>query len=68
MTGVKSFDNIGCGICTTRCRFDAIHLVLEHPEARKMVPAEDTMKEVLPYAIRKAGRIVIHKMKSAVKS
>lgn len=53
---------IGCGICTTRCRFDAIHLELDHPEARKMVPAEDTMKEVLPYAMKRAGKIVIRKM------
>ena len=27
---------IGCGICTTKCKFDAIHLVRDHPEMSKM--------------------------------
>ncbi len=53
---------IGCGICTTRCNFDAIHLVREHPENIKMVRAEDTMKEILPYAAKRAKNIVIKKI------
>lgn len=62
MSVIDSNKCIGCGICTTRCRFDAIHLELDHPEARKMVPAEDTMKEVLPYALKRAAKITIHKL------
>ena len=31
---------IGCGLCTTVCQFDAIHLVRDHPKASKMVKAE----------------------------
>ena len=62
MSVIDSNKRLGCGICTTRCRFDAIYLELVHPEARKMVPAEDTMKEVLPYAIKRAAKITIHKI------
>lgn len=54
---------IGCGICTTKCQFDAIHLVREHPENIKMVRAEDTMKEILPYAAKRAAKIAIKKVK-----
>ena len=28
---------IGCGLCTTRCKFDAITLHCDHPEASTMV-------------------------------
>ena len=31
---------IGCGLCTTRCKFDAITLHRDHPEASTMVVAE----------------------------
>ena len=27
---------IGCGVCTTKCEFDAIHLYREHPECSTM--------------------------------
>ena len=53
---------IGCGVCTTKCAFDAIHLHRERPECSTMIPAEDKMKAILPYMvkreikIRKAGK------------
>lgn len=56
---------IGCGICTTKCQFDAIHLVREHPENIKMVPAEDTMKEIISYAAKRAAKISIKKVKKS---
>ncbi|MFR3452267.1 MAG: 4Fe-4S binding protein [Collinsella sp.] len=31
---------IGCGLCTTKCAFDAIHLHREHPECSTMVKYE----------------------------
>ncbi|MCD8098380.1 MAG: FAD-dependent oxidoreductase [Lachnospiraceae bacterium] len=37
---------IGCGVCTTRCVFDAIHLKRDHPENSKMMRAEDKFKGV----------------------
>ena len=53
---------IGCGVCTTKCAFDAIPLHRERPECTHMIPAEDKMKAILPYMvkreikIRKAGK------------
>lgn len=41
---------IGCGLCTTRCEFDAIHLRREHPECSTMVRSEDKLKKILPNA------------------
>ena len=52
---------IGCGICTTKCMFDAIHLNRDLPEASDMVPCEDTMKKVLPYIIKRTIAIKRHK-------
>ena len=51
---------IGCGVCTTKCEFDAISLHRDHPECSTMVTAEDKFKAILPYEIKRAGRIAIH--------
>ena len=48
---------IGCGICTTRCAFDAIHLHRDLPECSTMRSAEDKMKGILPYMIKRKLRI-----------
>ena len=56
---------IGCGICTTKCVFDAIHLERTHPEATDYVPCEDRMKKVIPYAAKRAVKIVKHDIKKA---
>ena len=48
---------LGCGVCTTRCEFDAIHLRRDHPEATKMIRSEDKMKAILPYMVKRAARI-----------
>lgn len=48
---------IGCGICTTRCRFDAIHLVRDHPECTNMRPAEKKISGLASYAIKRAFKI-----------
>ena len=49
---------VGCGLCTTRCEFDAIHLTRDLPAASEMHTAEEMMKLVGPYAIKRMGRIV----------
>jgi NADPH-dependent glutamate synthase beta subunit-like oxidoreductase len=49
---------IGCGICTTKCEFDAIHLKRLRPECTHMVPAEDKFKEIVPYAAKREVRII----------
>lgn len=51
---------IGCGICTTHCVFDAIHLSRDIPEASVLVPCEKTMKKVLPYMIKRVFAIRRH--------
>ena len=52
---------IGCGICTTKCKFDAIALHRDHPEASKMVVAEDKFKGILPYAAKRGVKILFSK-------
>lgn len=54
---------IGCGLCTTRCEFDAIHLTRDIPEASKMRTAENKLKGILPYAAKRAIKIKLNKMK-----
>ena len=49
---------IGCGICTTKCGFDAIHLYRDHPEASKMVVSEDKFGSILPYMLKRTGKII----------
>ena len=53
---------IGCGLCTTRCEFDAIHLHRDHPEASNMCKAEEKVGKLLPYVIKRGGKIVINKI------
>lgn len=48
---------IGCGLCTTKCEFDAIHLNRELPECSRMVRSEDKFKAILPYMIKREMKI-----------
>lgn len=48
---------IGCGVCTTKCEFDTIHLYREHPECSTMHKSEDKMKVILPYAFKREMKI-----------
>ena len=48
---------IGCGLCTTKCAFDAIHLSRENPACSKMVKTEDKLKAIAPYALKRAIKI-----------
>ena len=48
---------IGCGLCTTKCEFDAIHLFRDHPDCSNLVKTEDKMKYILPYAMKRAIKI-----------
>lgn len=52
---------IGCGICTTKCAFDAIHLFREHPDASIMRTSEDKFSGILPYMLKRAAKIVFKK-------
>lgn len=52
---------IGCGVCTTKCEFDAIKLHREIPEASTMRKAEDKLKYILPYAAKQKVKLVFSK-------
>ena len=52
---------IGCGLCTTKCEFDAIHLRRERPECSTMVSTEDKFKVILPYMLKRKMKIVFGK-------
>ena len=52
---------IGCGLCTTKCGFDAIHLHRTMPECSNMVKAEDKVGALLPYVIKRGMKILINK-------
>ena len=54
---------IGCGICTTKCAFDAIHLERDIPEASTMRKSEDKLKAILPYAAKQKIKITFSKKK-----
>jgi heterodisulfide reductase subunit A-like polyferredoxin len=52
---------IGCGICTTKCAFDAIHLNREHPEASVMRTSENKFDGILPYMLKRTSKILFKK-------
>ena len=52
---------IGCGICTTKCEFDAIHLHRDLPECSTMRKSEDKLKYVLSYGAKQAIKIKFSK-------
>ena len=47
---------IGCGVCTTKCVFDAIHLKRDHPECSTMMKAEDKLKGIASMACKRLGQ------------
>ncbi|MCR5721577.1 MAG: FAD-dependent oxidoreductase, partial [Lachnospiraceae bacterium] len=50
---------VGCGLCTTRCEFDAIHLRRDVPEASTMRKSEDKLKYILPNGLKQAIKVRI---------
>lgn len=54
---------IGCGICTTKCEFDAIHLQRDLPDCSNMRKSEDKLKYILPYGAKQAIKIKFTKKK-----
>ncbi len=48
---------IGCGLCTTKCEFDAIHLERDNPECSNMVVSEDKLKYILANGAKQAIKI-----------
>ena len=60
-TVVDEYMCVGCGICTTKCKFDAIHL-----ERRYNAPGEIFEKKALniaPYEVKRVGKIAVRTVK-----
>ena len=53
---------LGCGICTTKCEFDAIHLFRTNPACATMIPSEDKFKAIGPYAAQREIKIIKKKL------
>lgn len=63
---VDEYQCVGCGVCTTKCKFEAITLERKYDSAglelKAMKPA------VIKYVIKRQGRIAIKNVKRSVKS
>lgn len=57
---------IGCGLCTTRCKFDAIEFNRTRPEYSKMIPYEDRFKSIIPNHAKRMVKIVSHGVEKMV--
>ena len=51
---------IGCGVCTTKCKFDAIHLLRDTPKCSDMRFAEDKVTGLLSYQLKRMMKIALH--------
>lgn len=51
---------VGCGMCTTKCKFDAISLARKFDE--EGVVYEKLIPSVLPYALKRTGNVAIRKL------
>lgn len=54
---------IGCGICTTKCMFNAIHLHRELPGASVMHTSEEKLKYILPNMVKQSIKVKFKKKK-----
>ncbi len=51
---------IGCGLCTTKCQFDAIHLIRDNPKCSDMRVAEEKVTGLMKYELSRIGKIVLN--------
>ena len=63
-TSVDPYICVGCGACTTRCKFDAISLVKQYDE--NTVPIKDLRREVMKNVVKRKGRIMANNIKKAI--
>lgn len=61
-TIVDQYMCIGCGVCTTKCKFDAISLVRRSDEVG--VKYEKLIPTIAPHVIKRAGKIAVKKVKN----
>ncbi|QVK18198.1 FAD-dependent oxidoreductase [Mycoplasmatota bacterium] len=61
-TVVDEFMCVGCGSCTTKCKFDAISLVRKYDKVG--VELKDLKPTVVKYVLKRKGKIAIKKVKN----
>ena len=64
-TVVDQYMCVGCGVCTTKCKFDAISLVRKYDA--EGVAFEKLKPVIVKNMIKRKGRIVIHKVKKSLR-
>lgn len=52
---------IGCGICTTRCRFDAIHLERVRPEFAHYINGDHSTQAVMAHGVQRAVKLTVRR-------
>jgi NADPH-dependent glutamate synthase beta subunit-like oxidoreductase len=63
---VDQYQCVGCGVCTTKCKFDVISLIRKYDSSG--VEFKDVKSTVIKYAIKRQGRIAVKKVKKSVSS
>jgi NADPH-dependent glutamate synthase beta subunit-like oxidoreductase len=63
---VDQYQCVGCGVCTTKCKFDAISLIRKYDSSG--VEFKDVKSTVIKYAIKRQGRIAVKNVKKSMSS
>jgi NADPH-dependent glutamate synthase beta subunit-like oxidoreductase/NAD-dependent dihydropyrimidine dehydrogenase PreA subunit len=63
-TVVDEFMCVGCGVCTTKCKFDAISLIKKYD--KEGVDLDDLKPEVIKYVIKRQMKIAVNKPIKAI--
>lgn len=61
---VDQYQCVGCGLCTTKCKFDAISLVRKYDSSGAEWNQMKTA--IIKYAIKRQGRITVKRVKKSV--
>lgn len=64
-TVVDEYMCVGCGICTTKCKFDAISLVRRYDAPGQ--PFEKLLPTLAPGMIKRGGRIAVKAVKNLIR-
>lgn len=63
---VDQYQCVGCGMCTIRCKFDAISLIRKYDSSG--LEFKDMKPAVIKHVIKRQGRIAVKSVKKSVKS
>ncbi|MBC2396772.1 FAD-dependent oxidoreductase [Clostridium tetanomorphum] len=63
---VDQYQCVGCGMCTIKCKFDAISLIRKYDSSG--LEFKDMKPAVIKHVIKRQGRIAVKSVKKSVKS